>query len=189
MITSLVGVVSLVTNAKVSQLDKSEIEMAFLKEDAPSTPPSAVAYNLPVKVGDKTYVVSLNLVFETQGPKLPFDGTGNPANIIQELMISIGNERVPVLDYLRKNGNEQVLTLFKSLDAAQGGAAENIGAGCSAVEDAFFKFNNELDATLAYFSFLHRYAQQFKKNPQKEDCYNDNHKADYQRRGWRLPAI
>ena len=57
MITSLVGVVSLVTNAKVSQLGKSEINMAFLKDDAPSTPPSDVAYKLPVKVGDKTYVV------------------------------------------------------------------------------------------------------------------------------------
>jgi hypothetical protein len=189
VITSLASVVSVVTNAKVSQMTKSQIEMAFLKDDAPSKPPSAVAFNLPVKVGDKTYVVSLNLVFETRGPKLPFDGTGNPAAVIQNLMISIGDKRVPVLDYLRENGDERVRALFKSLDGAQGGAAENIGAGCSAVEDAFFRFNNELDATVAYFSFLHRYAQQIKKNPQKEDCYNDNHKAEYERRGWRLPAI
>ena len=90
--------------------------------------------------------------------------------------------------YLRKNGNEYVRTLFKALDSFDDEKVE-IAPGCQAVEDALYGFNNDLDAALAYYSFLHRYAVQISRNKQRNFCYQLRHKNDYELRNWVLPPI
>lgn len=189
IIGSIVNAASQITKVDADLKDMYQKEMAFLKEDTGgSGPPAKRIFKIPSKADDSS-IMQLIVTFQSRGPKLLYDGQTSPHRLIHNLKVGIGTEATPVLDYLRTTGTVGVKDMLEAFDKFEGAKFEAIGRGCLMLEEAFIGFNNDLDANLAYYSFLHKYAAQLKDNPNKKQCYQAHHRADYERRKWVLPDI